>query len=171
MNKVMQSIVNEIDRKLKCLQMNFEDDSWRKSIPSEAGWYLIKTNTPIVKLEGVGPPKPENKAHINIPQTISNTSMLRDSGVAIMQSDNSDYVVYNGETKNLKARAREHVRGHSKTYCLGLSDYETLRCYKWTLSYVAVSDYKAVPNDNKLLRLAVEQAWRAKHGWPVLCKK
>jgi len=171
MNKVMQNIIDEIDQKFKCSQINFEDDSWRKSIPSEAGWYLIKTNMPIDKLKSVRPPKPENKAHINIPETISDTSMLQDSGIAIMQSDDEDYVVYNGETGNLKARAREHVCGHRKTYCLGLSNYETLRCYKWTLSYMAVSDYKAVPNDNKLLRLAVEQAWRAKHGWPVLCKK
>jgi hypothetical protein len=31
-------------------------------------------------------------------------------------------VVYNGEAKNLKARAREHDDGHPKTYCLGV-DY------------------------------------------------
>ncbi len=169
MNKVMRSIVNEIDRKFKCLQINFEDDSWRESIPSEAGWYLIKTNTPSAVLKSVEPPK--CKAHTNIPGTVNNTSILQDSGIAIIQSDDEDYVVYNGEARNLKARAREHERGYPKTYCLGLSNYETLRSYKWTFCYVAVSSCKVLPNGDKILRFAVEQAWRAKNGWPILCRK
>jgi len=173
MNKVMQRIIDEIDQKFKCLQINFEDDSWRGSIPSEAGWYLIKTNTPIAVLKSAGPPKPKYKAHINIPETISKTSMLQGSGIATIQSNDEDYVVYNGEAKNLKARAREHERGHPKTYCLGLSNYDTLRShkYKWAFCYVAVSNCKVLPNGDKLLRLAVEQGWRAKKGWPILCRK
>jgi len=171
MNKVTQSIIDEIDQKLKCLRINFEDESWRTSIPAEAGWYLIKTNTPIAVLKSVGPPKPKYKAHINIPETINNTSMLQDSGIAVMQSNDKDYVVYNGEAKNLKARAREHECGHPKTYCLGLSNYETLRSYRWTFCYVTVSSCEVLPNGDKFLRLAVEQGWRAKNGWPILCSK
>ena len=169
MNKVMQSIIDEIDQNFKCLKIDFKDDSWRGSIPSEAGWYLIKTNTPIAVLKSAGPPK--YKAHINIPETINNTSMLQDSSIAIIQFHDEDYVVYNGEAKNLKARAREHECGHPKTYCLGLSNYETLRSYKWTFCYVAVSSCKVISNGDKLWRLAVEQGWRAKNGWPILCRK
>ncbi len=171
MNKIMQSIIDEIAQKFKCLEINFEDNSWRKSIPSRAGWYLIKTNTPIAKLKSVGLPKPNHKAHIKIPEAINDTSMLQESGITIMQSDCEDYVVYNGEAKNLKARAREHERGHPKTYCLGLSNYGTLRSYKWIFCYVPVSDCEGLPNADKLLRLAVEQGWRAKNGWPILCRK
>jgi len=171
MSEATQRIIDEINQKFKCLHMDFENDSWRKGIPAEPGWYLIKTNIPITVLKSVGPPKPEYKDHIDIPETINNTSMLHDSGIAIMQSDNEDYVVYNGEAKNLKARAREHERGHPKTYCLGLSKYETLHTYKWIFCYVAVSNCKIFPNDDKLLRLAIEQGWRAKNGWPILCRK
>jgi len=171
MNEIIQSIIDEIDQKFKCLEIDFEDDSWRKGIPSEAGWYLIKTNTPIDVLKSVGPPKPNHKAHIKIPETINETSILQKSGIAIKQSDREDYVVYNGEAENLKARAREHERGHPKTYCLGLSSYDTLRSYKWTFCYVVVSRCKVFPNADKLLRLAVEQGWRAKNGWPILCRK
>ncbi len=171
MNKVMKSIIDEIDQEFKCLQINFEDKSWRGSIPSKAGWYVIKTNTPVAVLKSVEPPKPKYKAHINIPETINNTSILQDSGIAIMQSDDEDYVVYNGEAKSLKARAREHERGHPRTYCLGLSNYEILRSYKWIFCYVVVSSCKVLPNGDKLLRLAVEQGWRAKNGWPILCRK
>ena len=169
MKKVIKSIIDEIDQKFKCLQINFQDDLWRKIIPAEAGWYLIKTNTPIGVQKSVGSPK--YKAHINIPETINTTSILQNSGIAIVQSDDEGYIVYNGETANLKARAREHVCGHPRTYCLGLSNYETLRGYKWTFCYVAVSNCKVLPNGDKLLRLAVEQGWRAKNGWPVLCRK
>jgi len=169
MNKVMKNVITEIDQKFECLQINFENASWRKSIPLEAGWYLIKTDTPINVLRSVGPPR--HNAHINIPETINDTSRLQDAGIAITQSGNEDYVVYNGEAKNLKARAREHEDGHAKTYCLGLSNYESLRGYRWTFCYVAVSSCKVLSNRNKLLRLAVEQGWRAKNGWPILCKK
>ncbi len=37
MNRVLEAIIEEIDHKLECLQINFGDDSWRKDIPSEAG--------------------------------------------------------------------------------------------------------------------------------------
>lgn len=169
MNKMTKDIIDEIDQEFKCLQISFEDSSWRKTIPSEAGWYLIKTNTPISVLKSTEPPR--YKAHINIPQTVNNSSILQDLGIAIIQSDDEDYVVYNGEADNLKARAREHECGHPKTYCLGLSNYETLCRYKWTFCYVAVSSCKVLPNTNKLLRLSVEQGWRAKNGWPILCSK
>jgi hypothetical protein len=164
----VKTIIDEIDQGFDCAKMNFEDDLWRKSIPAEAGWYLIKTNTPIVVLKSVGQPKPENKAHINIPKAIS---MWQNLGIAISQSNDEDYVVYNGEARNLKARAREHMRGHRKTYCLGLSNYEALRNYNWTFCYMAISKCKALPSGDKPFGIMFEQAWRAKHGWPILCSR
>ncbi len=173
MNQVMDKVVEEINKKLKCLQINFDDTSWRKDIPSEAGWYIIMTNTPIEVLRSVGLPK--HKAHINIPETINATSELRDAGIAILpQLRDQDYVVYNGEAKNLRARAREHENGHAKTYCLGLSNYKSLRGYKWTFCYLAAQSCMALASkekNDKLLRLAVEQGWRTYNGWPILCKK
>ena len=169
MNEILERIVSEIDQKLECFQMNFEDSSWRQNIPSSPGWYLIKTNTPITVLKSVG--SPEYKAHIDIPNTINIALSLQNLRMAIMQDDGEDYVVYNGEAKNLKARAREHECGHPKTYCLGLSNYETLRGYRWTFCCVAISDCNIKPTGDKLLRLAVEQGWRAWHGWPVLCSR
>jgi hypothetical protein len=154
MNRTLKGIIDEIDQKFKCLHIDFEDASWRRSIPSEPGWYLVKTNTPITVLASIE--SPQYKAHINIPRTLSNSSLLKDLGIAIIQSDNEDYVVYNGEAKNLKARAREHECGHPKTYCLGLSNYESLRGFRWVFCYVAVSSCNIPSNTDKLLRLAVE---------------
>lgn len=169
MDTVLQDIIDEIDREFECLEINFKDASWRKDIPSQPGWYIIKTNTPIAVLKSVGPP--QYKAHINIPQTINNTSVLRALSISIIQSGDEDYVVYNGEAKSLKARAREHERGHQKTYCLGLSNYDTLRRYRWFFCYTAVSSCKIPMDANKSFRLAVEQGWRVKHGWPILCSR
>ncbi len=59
MNRVLEAIIEEIDHKLECLQIKFGDDSWRKDIPSEAGWYIIKINTPIGVLKSIGPPQYE----------------------------------------------------------------------------------------------------------------
>jgi hypothetical protein len=169
MNEVLKRIIGEVDRKFYCLRMDFENASWRNAIPSEPGWYLIKTNTPITVLESVGSPK--HKAHIDIPQCVRNTFSLRNLGLAISQPNNEDYVVYNGEASNLKARAREHECGHPNTYCLGLSNYAALRNYRWVFCYVAVSSCKSIEKADKSVRLAIEQGWRAVHGWPILCSR
>lgn len=165
----LDSLIAEIDSLFECVQINFESDTWRDTIPSEAGWYLVKTNTPLNVLKDINSPK--HSAHINIPQTIKNATMLHDLGIAIKQWNTEEYVVYNGEADNLKARAREHVRGHAKTFCLGLLNYETLHKYRWSFCYTAASSCESLRNINKPLRLAIEQGWRAKHGWPILCRK
>ena len=84
--------------------MNFVDNSCRKSISAEPCWYLVTTNTPIKTLKSIGPPK--YPAHIHILQSIENISVLYDLGVTIRYVEDEDWVVYNGEAENLKARAK-----------------------------------------------------------------
>ncbi len=67
MNEIMERILDEIEQKIKCVPMNFENKSWRETIPSGPGWYLIRTDAPIEVVRGVSPPPEERKAHINIP--------------------------------------------------------------------------------------------------------
>ena len=174
MNKILGDILDEIDQKLICLQIDFDNASWRGTIPSsKPGWYLIKTNTPLVVLKSINSPDLEHKAHINIPQCINNASSSQNLGLVITQSGSEDYVIYNGEADNLKARAREHECGHPKTYCLGLSKYRELRGYRWAFCYVTASSCNVLTDNgtDKLLRIAIEQGWRAKHGWPILCHR
>ena len=172
MKTTVEEIVNEIDDKTKQVLIDFDDEKWQKDVPSKPGWYLIKTNASIDKLMKCQK-SIEYVAHTNIPETVMETSELQKAGIAIMQSGNENYVVYNGEADNLKARAREHVHGHRKTYCLGLSKYKNvLQHTNWFFYYVTMSNCRTIQNGkDKLLRLAVEQAWRAKHGWPILCRK
>ena len=65
---MIEKIAAEIDENFKCIQINFGDIFWNKDIPPEAGWYTIRTNTPLDVLKFAGPPK--YKAHINIPKLL-----------------------------------------------------------------------------------------------------
>jgi hypothetical protein len=159
---------SEIELNFKSVQIDFNNDKWRENIPSKPGWYYITTNAPIEELKSVGDHK--YKAHINIRETINNNANLIKLGFAIIQSE-CLYVVYNGEAKNLKARAKEHICGHEKTFCLGLTNYPILREYSWLFNYASESTCSSINSEDKATRVLFEQLWRAKNGWPILCKK
>ena len=46
LHKTLDNILDEIDQKAEGVTMDFNDNSWRKDVPSKPGWYFIKTNTP-----------------------------------------------------------------------------------------------------------------------------
>jgi len=163
-----ERILNIIEKNIECVEMSFETDGWRSSIPSKPGWYFIETNTPLDILLDLGPPL--GKRHYNIPQKVKESLTLKKYNACILPSNNSLYVVYSGEAKNLKSRAREHVAGHSETGCLALINYKSLHSFKWKFLFVLCPLHKD-PNETKGLRTLGEQAWRAKYGWPVFCGK
>ncbi len=95
-------------------------------------------------------------------------------------------VVYNGHEKDVAARVRSHfaVRNDS-TGALGLSYYPRLAGRRWTLSFLHTGLLAAadiLDNSAEIVRIvkglaasksgrvAVESAWRAVYGWPLLCK-
>ena len=163
--KFINNILKQIKTESICKSIDFEDGSWRKDIPSEPGWYFFKTNTPIKVLKSMN--KPAGINHYNISAKISNKNyLLKNDILVITQSNNELYFVYNGETINLKARAREHYDGHDKTYCLALKQYEKLKNYDWQFHYLPVSNTGY--QDHKVLRKSVEQGWRVNNGWPIL---
>ena len=164
----LERILDQIDQNLECVQIDFGSEAWRRSIPSKPGWYLVRTNTPLHSLKAI---RRAHKAHADFHLIIDCTSALQRHGMAILQSDNEDYVIYNGQAANLKARAREHQCGHPKTYCLALSDHRSLRSYRWSFCYVPTSGLRGAVDSDPLFRVAVEQGWRSRHGWPVLCRR
>jgi hypothetical protein len=116
----------------------------------------------------VGPPRA--KAHINIPNTLKEIEKAIPEGLVITQKDNEIYVVYNGLAKNIKARAREHYYGHDKTYCLCLKHYKKIWEYDWYFYYYKLKLEQSYL-ENKMYLKIIEQAWRAKNGWPMLCRQ
>ena len=163
-----KAILNFIEASLQMVEMSFEDSSWRADLPSGPGWYFIETNTPPDVFIKVGNPK--GIRHYNIPEKVNASRYLKRFGACILPVGNSFYFIYSGEAKNLKARAREHVSGHSKTGCLALENYPLLYQYEWRFHFTPC-DFDENPNDSKLLRIFGEQIWRSKYGWPILCGK
>jgi len=164
-----EKILHLIEENLTPVEMIFQGDEWRTSIPSKPGWYFIETDTPPKVFEDVGPP-PYGGRHYNIPEKVKVSLSLSNYGACIRPTDNPFYFVYSGEAKNLKARAREHMSGHHKTACLSLKNYPQLRSYTWKFHYVLCPSIDDL-NESKILRTYGEQVWRAKYGWPILCGK
>lgn len=163
-----KNILDLIENGKISVEINFHSDSWRLGIPSCPGWYFIETDTPPEILKKVGPQKGER--HYNVPAKIDASLTLKKFGICILPITNPFYIVYSGETKNLKARAREHLSGHSKTGCLALTNYPSFHRYNWKFYYTPCNKFND-PNKSKLLRIFVEQIWRSKNGWPILCGK
>ena len=165
----MQNIINNILKQIESesirKRIDFNDNTWRKDISSEPGWYFFKTDIPIEILKSLD--KPAGINHYNITSKINDKDyFLKNDILVITQNNDELYFVYNGETVNLKARAREHYNGHDKTYCLALKQYDILSEYEWYFHYLPVS--KTDYSDHKILRKAVEQGWRVNNGWPIL---
>lgn len=147
--------------------MELKGNSWWSKIPNEPGWYIIKTNTPIEIFESL--PTPKGKQY-KINEKVTKIKVIANTLNPILPSKfHQSYVVYNGHSANLKSRAREHTSGDQGTGCLALSQYMQLWDYQWAFGYVTLKQFNQQINDNKLLRIAVEQAWRYQYGWPILC--
>ena len=50
------TVLELIEKDLKTLDMNLDDESWRTSVPSDPGWYFIETNAPPEVLKYLDPP-------------------------------------------------------------------------------------------------------------------
>jgi hypothetical protein len=163
-NKILQIL----EKGRKTVEMNFKKVDWHSSIPSKPGWYFVETDTPPKVFKNVGPPV--GQRHYNIPEKVKTSLSLSKHGACILPKENTFYIVYSGEAKNLKARAREHMSGHPKTGCLALINYSQLYKYSWSFQYVLCPNPSDL-NESKILRTFGEQIWRTKYGWPILCGK
>ena len=151
--------------------MSLSISGWWTEIPSDPGWYLIETNTPLSVLEELPSPSLGGRLY-DIPERLIFNNFLKTAGLAILPNGNdTEYIVYSGEHGNLKSRAREHTHVHKKTGCLCLSQYPQLFEYKWNFLYLTCDALISDSNGDKALRAFIEQKWRGKFGWPLLCKK
>ncbi len=156
------------------IPFKLNEAGWWGSIPACAGWYRILTDTPIDRLRSLPPPK--GAKHYNIPDRIAFAAGAIELHMVIEQARSGElYTIYSGEHPSLKRRAREHYSGHQATACLALGQYaEHLgNEFKWEFAYntfeAGMSNSGCTASDDKLLRIIIEQQWRAQKGWPVLC--
>jgi len=170
----MQSLSAHLDGVSCCVQIDFSNKSWHTAakIPSEAGWYFIRTDAPVEALR-----EQTLWATTYIKKKNSETANVNNFNIAErarrFSTDLSSYwntsEVYSGMAANLQARAREHTFADPGTGGLALSRYPQLNQYEWLFGYFTLK--RMCPNcscKDMLLRLG-EQLWRSKHRWPLLC--
>lgn len=138
-------------------------------MPSVPGWYAVETNAPISALKKLMPAADCTKHYNFSHRAVAAELLLGYSEIIVPASEGEMYVVYSGEGKNLKARAREHTHGDGGTGCLGLSRYDALVAYTWSFLYRTCEEHVPGSNGDKLLRTLLEQRWRGENGWPLLC--
>jgi hypothetical protein len=91
-------------------------------------------------------------------------------------------VVYNGHESNVMNRVRAHFSlSNHRTGALGIKHYNNSD-KNWILRYFTIKDIDCLEIDeiqqevilnllkSKTGRVALENAWRIKNGWPKLCK-
>ena len=143
---------------------------WWASVPANAGWYAVRTDTPHSVFGQLQHPPAAKTKHYNLAGRYVASSYLRASGSVIAPREPGGiYVVYSGEAKDLKARAREHTHGNSGTACLALSNYAVLHSQHWEFLYLTCESHVNGSNGDKVLRTYLEQRWRGENGWPLLC--
>ena len=98
-------LLKEIEANLVTVEMDLDDSTWLDSIPSGPGWYLVETDTPTDIFNQVDPP--QGKYNYNLPKKFEASMLLQELGICIVPKDNPLYIVYSGEARNLRTRARE----------------------------------------------------------------
>jgi hypothetical protein len=169
MNATIEKIIDQMQGDGSCgMLIEFGSTNWRSTVPSKPGWYLIRTNAPIEALRNIEV-KEENEKHYRIGQRVQKLEKSGLEDLLIKQVGKQPWIVYNGYAKNLNSRAREHENGHPKTACLAIGQHPSLIGYQWWFDYFTVSEMAPGLVDHPILRKLVEQGWRGRHGWPVLC--
>jgi len=170
----MQSLSAYLDSYTSCVNMQLDFKAWNSEarIPSEPGWYFIRTDAPVKVLQqqrlwATTYTKKRSLEQVAV-RNYDIAARARRYATDLARFWNI-YEVYSGMASSLKARAREHTFPDPGTAGLALSMYPALRNHEWLFGYVTLSRFATgISCPEMLLRLG-EQVWRAKRGWPLLC--
>ncbi|PJX22780.1 hypothetical protein CAP47_07070 [Psychroflexus sp. S27] len=152
-----------------------------KPRPNAPGLYWFLTDSNITKIER--PTSLPNKG-CDFEITTKNNLQIFPNYLLSELNVNGLKVVYNGHENNVMNRVRQHFNlSNNNTGALGIKHYKLLSNKNWVLKYFTTKDIGALGLDNsaqdvilnllnsKTGRSALENAWRIKNGWPILCKK
>lgn len=146
-----------------------------------AGWYWFLVDMSFADLHAIQRPPslPENGCDIG---TLSHSnSEIFGPELLCKTGTSGGIVVYNGHEKSVCDRVRAHFSlNNNRTGALGLKHFP-LQAQKWEVKLFATPCLGDLPEEirdrvqllmnSKSGRCAVESAWRAQYGWPVLCKE
>lgn len=170
----MNTLSEYLDGYYSCVQIDLCDKDWhtKAEIPSESGWYFIRTNSPIQVLckQELWSETYVTKRKGEI-RRVSNYNLAQRA--RRFSTDLASFwnttEVYSGMASDLLARAREHTFPDPGTAGMALSRYPQLQAYEWVFGYITLKRFRANSSCNDMLLHLGEQLWRSKHKWPVLC--
>lgn len=168
-NKQIYSLIHNINNGLKWYEVKLGakikgfSGELRDALRYNTGVYFIKTDTPIDAFANIGYPVIDKNKHKNIPQIIQRNEAIIKNKLNIQQHEHNQYIVYNGEAKDISGRIVAHLGCPMGTGCLALYQYGSLREYKWSVAFYIEKD--------EMKRNLIEQSWRGIFGWPILCEK
>ncbi|MEI6487739.1 MAG: hypothetical protein WCP52_02185 [Bacteroidota bacterium] len=153
-------------------------DNLAESIPNNKGlyWFISDCNLSQLKL-----PKEFPKNGCNFSETSYNNVKTFGDSLLTYLDEKKQRVVYNGHQQNVMNRVRQHFHlDNQTTGALGIKKY-SLSSSTWILKYFTLNDVPKIIDEKEksqitsLLnsttgRIALENAWRIKYGWPPLCK-
>lgn len=161
---------------------------WAKGQPFEgvwnrsgAGWYWFLLDMTYDEMHKVAKPSslPQSGCDIGL-ITHENREIFKDS-LLCPAIEYEMVVVYNGHENNVTARIRSHFAlNNNRTGALGLWHYP-LSKRRWQVKLFSAPCFQSIEDGDKRQieflrnssngRCAVESAWRANYGWPILCKE
>lgn len=157
-------------------------DDLDKIVPSSPGWYWFSceiSKEDILTLDSVTPLPPKA---CDFPIVATENDNLFNAE-QICRTHGDFLILYNGHEGNVRDRARKHFNLNltdTSTGALGIKHYG-LSNKNWRLKYFTEAQIDSLGTiiqanvrsliNNKTGRVAIENAWRMKYGWPLLCKE
>jgi hypothetical protein len=170
----MELLQQHLSSYASCVAIPLDNESWvaNAGIPSEPGWYFVRTNCPVQVLQDQ-----QLWAQTYVKVRSGESAKVRNYDLAARSLRYSDDLsaywnikeIYSGMASDLRARAREHTFADPGTAGLALSKYPMLRNHDWTFGFITLRRFsQSISCQEMVLRLG-EQLWRSKNGWPLLC--
>lgn len=176
----LHPLLEHLDSLASCVNIDLHNPAWfdEWDIPNTRGWYFVRTDAPVEVLRCINPPpatylRKKDRAEAKVKNINIPARAARYTDALAHYWNVTD--VYSGMAAKLRARAKEHTCPDPGTGGLALGKYPELRDYNWVFGFVRLDRLQDISHlrlstgsADMLLRLG-EQAWRARHGWPLLC--
>ncbi|CAM1340141.1 hypothetical protein [Tenacibaculum aestuarii] len=155
---------------------NWLIDEAERNLKNVEGWYWIKTDLDFEYLSKLHPENQRKKGSLFYKTAGNNKKIFHEELI------NKTYF-YNGHAKKIVSRLRNHFYlQNDGTGALGINAYPILQNHTITVRYFTTEmiDNLKIPEIDKSVirnlilknigRTAIENAWRAENGFPILCK-
>ena len=152
-------------------------DKYFKKSP---GWYWISSNATFEELKALECPEDLPAKACDIGALAIKNYKIFGEDYLCKKNDKNARIIYNGHQSNVIYRIREHfMLKNQKTGAIGLRYYPFYK-NRWQIRFFGVKQITKLSSafrpevrrmiEKKSGRIAIENAWRAEYGWPILCK-